>query len=71
MKIGDIVWIFYDTGAFGITPLFGIVIKKGPKTYTVRWESNIKNRIRHGEYNIKHVTDPELLKEAKKALNVD
>lgn len=49
MKRGDYVQTWFDTGAGkmgGPQILYGTVIKAGPMTYTVRWESGITNRIR-------------------------
>lgn len=42
---GGQLWIFFDTGAFGSTPLIGTVIKSVPKTALVEWESGIRNRL--------------------------
>lgn len=59
---GDIASYWYDTGAFGMKTLLGVVIKAGPKSFTVRWESGICNTLRREEpKNVKLVTDPELL----------
>jgi hypothetical protein len=51
----------------GTRTLFGIVEKAGPRSFTVRWESGIRNRIRRGHPGVKLTTDPELLQEAAKA----
>lgn len=48
MKVGDLVWMWWDTGAFGSTVLYGQVIAAGPKTYRVRLESGLTNRITRG-----------------------
>jgi hypothetical protein len=42
---GDLVWIWFDTGAMGSNILYGRVIAAGAKTYRVRWESGLTNRI--------------------------
>lgn len=47
-KIGDIIATWFDTGAFGMQLLFGVVIAAGPKRYRVRWESGRTNRIEQG-----------------------
>jgi hypothetical protein len=47
-KVGDIVASWFDTGAFGATLLLGVVIAAGPKTYRVRWESGLSNRVEQG-----------------------
>jgi hypothetical protein len=47
-KTGDIVAMFFDTGAFGAQMLFGVVIAAGSKVYRVRWESGLSNRIEQG-----------------------
>lgn len=67
-KVGDIVKMFFDTGAFGAQILFGLVVKAGPKTYTVEWESNHRNRLEQGRTIVASVEDPELLEEARKGL---
>jgi len=48
VRVGDIVATWFDTGAFGATILFGVVIAAGPKVYRVRWESGATNRIEQG-----------------------
>lgn len=67
-KRGDVVKMYYDTGAFGARVLFGFVIKAGPKSYTVVWESGIKNRLEQERTIVALVEDPELLEEAHKGL---
>jgi hypothetical protein len=67
MKRGDIVKYFVTTGASGplsASTVLGVVTKIGPKTFTVLWESGIRNRVRHGARGIKLTTDPELIAEA-------
>lgn len=64
---GDIVRMYFDTGAFGASILFGIVDTAGPRAFTVVWESGIRNRLPHENGEIKPVTsadDPDLLAEA-------
>jgi hypothetical protein len=67
-KRGDVVKMFFDTGAFGAQILFGLVIKAGSKVYTVVWESGIKNRLEQGRTIVALVEDPELLEEAHEGL---
>ncbi len=47
-KVGDVIATWHDTGAFGATITFGVVIAAGPKAYRVRWESGNTNRIDQG-----------------------
>ena len=63
MQVGDIVKYSFDTGALGFQYLFGVVEQAGPKTFTVRWESDLRNRVRQGNHLVTRVTDPELLAE--------
>jgi hypothetical protein len=44
-KRGDYVQTWFDTGAMGATILYGRVVSAGPRTYLVRWESGIQNRV--------------------------
>ena len=67
-KRGDIVKMFFDTGAFGAQILFGLVVKAGPKRYTVTWESQLRNRLEQGRAIVTLVEDAELLEEARKGL---
>jgi hypothetical protein len=53
IRRGDFVKTWFDTGAMGAQILFGIVIMAGPTTYTVMWESGLRNRLR---VNDKRVT---------------
>lgn len=46
LKIGDRLWIWFDTGAMGMTPLVGTVKQTGSKYALVEWESGIRNRLR-------------------------
>jgi hypothetical protein len=41
------VWTWFDTGAMGATILDGVVVKAGPRTTTIEWESGIRNRVPH------------------------
>ncbi len=66
MKVRQIVQYQYDTGARGLSTLLGIVEKAGEKTYTVRWESGIRNRVQRTNTLVKLTTDKELLQEAAK-----
>lgn len=66
MKVGDIVWYWFDTGR-SHDVLYGVVVAAGPKTYTVRWESGTRNRIRHDRRDVKLV-QPDRLDEARRAL---
>lgn len=61
---GDYVQTLFDTGAFGYTSLYGIVEKAGVRTYTVRWESGLRNRIRQGNRNVSHIKPDDVPTEA-------
>jgi hypothetical protein len=58
-KVGDRVRYWFDTGAFGCQFVHGTVEKAGARTYTVRWESGIRNRLRQGWKDVLRLT-PEL-----------
>lgn len=45
LKVGSFVQAWWDTGAFGMTPMYGIVRQSGPKSVMVEWRSGIRNRI--------------------------
>lgn len=66
MKRGDYVQYWFDTGAMGTTILYGVVITSGPKTYTVEWESGIKNRLRQNSKTVQPARDQS---EARRALH--
>jgi hypothetical protein len=63
IRVGDIVKYWFDTGAFGLTTIYGIVERAGPKQFTVRWESGIRNRLNQGHPEVKLVTNSEELSE--------
>lgn len=63
---GQIVSFLVDTGCRGLASAYGIVVKAGPKTYTVLCESGIRNRVPQSRKDVKVVTDPETLEEARK-----
>lgn len=44
MKRGDLVQCWFDTGAMGAMILYGHVMAAGSRTFTVQWESGLKNR---------------------------
>ena len=48
-RVGDHVETYFDTGAFGVSLLWGKVVAAGPKTFTVEWESGLRNRLRQGD----------------------
>lgn len=56
MKVGDYVWTWFDTGAMGASYLYGRVVKAGPKTYTVQWQSDLRNRVQQGDWRVKLVS---------------
>jgi hypothetical protein len=62
---GDLVRYFYDTGAMGVTLIWGLVINAGPKAFRVRWESGHTNWLKHTEP--KGVTPVTNIEEAREA----
>jgi len=55
VKRGDLVQYWFDTGCRGHQWLYGVVIAAGPKSYTVRWESGVCNRLRQGDKNVEPI----------------
>lgn len=47
---GTHVRIWFDTGAMGAQWLFGTIIHAGQRTFTVEWESTIRNRFRQDDH---------------------
>lgn len=45
---GDVIAMWFDSGAMGAALLLGVVIAAGPKAYRVRWESGLSNRVEQG-----------------------
>jgi hypothetical protein len=67
-KRGDLVQTYFDTGAFGAKILYGRIVKAGPKTATIEWESRNRNRIEQSPHvGVKLAEDQE---DAARALNV-
>lgn len=67
IQVKSIVQYQYDVGAnMGTRTLLGVVEKAGEMTFTVRWESGIRNRIQRTNTQVKLTTDPELLQEVSK-----
>ncbi len=62
----DLVQTMFNTGAMGLTVLYGRVVASGPKTATVLWESNLTNRIRHDQSRVGIAKDQA---EASRAMN--
>ena len=58
--VGERVWTWWDTGAFGVTPLDGVVVASGKRTFTVEWQSGIRNRIGVNTPSIWYATDEEV-----------
>ena len=46
IKRGGYVQYWFDTGAMGVQPLYGIAIEAGPKVFRVLWESGATNKCR-------------------------
>lgn len=68
VEVGDIVAYMFDTGAFGLTVLYGVVEKSGSKTFTVRWVSGNRNRLRQGDRRVRKVTKADELDEARRSV---
>jgi hypothetical protein len=45
LKVGQVVYRYHDTGAMGVTPVFGEVVRVNRMTITVRWEGGNTWRI--------------------------
>lgn len=56
-KVGDLVWHWYDTGAFGYEPIYGRVTGAGPKKFFVTWESGRRNLLPHDTHHVKPVEE--------------
>lgn len=65
-KTGDFVSYLWLENKFSNGLLFGIVEKSGMKTFTVRWESGIKNRLMQNRNDVKLLIDLDSLEEARK-----
>lgn len=63
---GGFVRTWWDTGAMGVSILYGIVVKSGPKAVVIQWPNGTRNRIDR-EFN-KGVEDvrPDEIEEASK-----
>ena len=56
----EIVETWFDTGSGrtgGPRVIYGQVIASGPKAATIRWESGLRNRVRHHDHRVKHARD--------------
>jgi hypothetical protein len=61
MKKGDIVLYMFDTGArMGLSPIYGVVIQAGPKTFTVVWESGNRNRMEQDYRGVRKLREDEI-----------
>lgn len=52
---GQTVQTWFDTGSgknAGPQILYGVVINSGPKMATIRWESGLRNRVRHCDHRV-------------------
>lgn len=64
MKTGDVVRTWWSQGhVSGQGFCYGKVVTAGPKTFVVKWQSGVRNRIRQDSREVTLVTDPELLAE--------
>ena len=68
MRKGDVVSYMFDTGAMGLDVLYGVVCQAGPKTFTVCWESGIKNRVEQGRRGIKRIESEDLDEDARESV---
>lgn len=61
--VGDYVVTLFDAGGHphggGVTALYGVVEKAGPKAVTIRWESNLTNRVEQLRQGIRHLSQHE------------
>lgn len=64
-KKGAIVSYQFDTGALGLTTLYGVVTAAGPRSFTVRWESGLTNRRPQGDSKVRVPTNLDASEEAK------
>ena len=59
-QLGDYVTTWFDTGAMGMTTIWGVVTASGPKAVTVTWESGLTNRVsRDNPRDVEDVSDIE------------
>lgn len=71
MKVDDIVKTWWADGdPMGHGYVYGVVEAAGPKTFTVRWESGIRNRRPHGVKEIIVVTDPAIIAEVRAQMRI-
>jgi len=68
LRRGQFVLTYFDTGALGPQPLYGLVIAAGPKAFRVRWESGLTNRIRQGHGGVARIPATDLDDRARAAL---
>ena len=65
MKTGDYVQCFFDArDRAGYQACYGIVYAAGPKSFSVRWESGIRQRRPQGDREVILATNQELAIEA-------
>lgn len=58
-KVGDLVQTYFDTGAMGVTVLYGKIISAGDKRAGVLWESGWTNRIKQTRTDVVPARDKE------------
>ncbi len=63
-QVGDIIR-HMTGGDWNAGYIYGIVEKSGPKTFTVRWQSGLRNRREHGDKEFSKVADLDLIRELK------
>jgi len=68
MKKGVVVSYMFDTGAMGLSPIYGVVIQAGTKMFTVAWESGIRNRVEQDHRGIRKLVDAEIAGEVAEAV---
>lgn len=51
MKTGTLVQRYFDTGAMGSVPIYGVVTRETPKMFVVLWEGGYTWRVRKAKPN--------------------
>jgi hypothetical protein len=64
--VGSFVVTWFDNGLGG-TMVYGVVEQAGPLTFTVRWESDARNRCRYAEPRGVDAIEPGDLDDAARA----
>lgn len=71
-KLRDVVKTWWASGdPMGHGWVYGVVEAAGPRTFTVRWESGIRNRRPQDTRAIEHEKDAEIIAETRKKWEAD